>query len=391
MSAATCGGDGGASDTADVEVRDSAGITIVDNAEVPSTMLGWSVSAAPEVDIGTAEGAEADQLYQVTGATRLSDSRIAVANGGTGELRIYDPAGRHLGSAGGPGGGPGEFQAMTLVGRLPGDSLLLYDARSLRFSVMSDEPAFARSFQPGSGGGAERITPRALLEGGPLAGTGVPLGEQTFETGVRNPIFPVLLVGLDGEVMTRVDSVPTRPAHLDIGEGVINVTTIPFASETQFAAGPDHLHIGTGDRYEIRTYSRAGDLVRLTRLDQPLEAVTDVQREAELERRLENAPEPARPGLRSRWPELPIPDRMPAYHKLEVDARGNLWVQEYRTEDGPQRWTVFDGEGRALGRIDLPKGLDVQEIGEDYVLAIALDEMEIEHVVLHRLDRGPTG
>ena len=77
------------------EVRDSAGVTIVENAR-PTTgsRLGWRVGEAPAVSIGTLEGDEVYQLYAVEDAARLSDGRIAIANGGTGEIRFFSAAGR---------------------------------------------------------------------------------------------------------------------------------------------------------------------------------------------------------------------------------------------------------------------------------------------------------
>ena len=60
-------------------------------------------------------------------------------------------------------------------------------------------------------------------------------------------------------------------------------------------------------------------------------------------------------------------------------------VQEGRLID------VFDPEGRYLGRITSPVRLDWMvppEITEDYLLGVALDELDVRYVVRLRLKRS---
>jgi sugar lactone lactonase YvrE len=72
-----------------------------------------------------------------------------------------------------------------------------------------------------------------------------------------------------------------------------------------------------------------------------------------------------------------------------VDADGNLWVLDYaRPGDDGRHWTVFSADGRALGRVETPPGLRVLEIGRDYVLGVWQDELDVEYVRMHRLERA---
>ena len=130
---------------------------------------GWTVGPDPFITIGAAESPEEQQLFNVQGATRLSDGSIAVLNAGTGEVRLYDSAGRFTGAAGGRGQGPEEFRNMSLLGTLPGHSLLIFDSRNARFSVVSPEPAVARTFPPGSDVGGGALSSVGLLSGGRIA------------------------------------------------------------------------------------------------------------------------------------------------------------------------------------------------------------------------------
>jgi hypothetical protein len=85
---------------ATAHVRDSAGIRIVENPTSGAEGERWWLGDGPVVDIGRVGGADTSTLlYQVEGATRLSDGRLVVANRSSNELRYYDARGQHLFSA----------------------------------------------------------------------------------------------------------------------------------------------------------------------------------------------------------------------------------------------------------------------------------------------------
>jgi len=58
-----------------------------------------------------------------------------------------------------------------------------------------------------------------------------------------------------------------------------------------------------------------------------------------------------------------------------------------REEDPAPLWTVFDPEGRVLGFVETPKGLDILQIGEDFILGRFEDEFEVENVQVWCLER----
>lgn len=51
-------------------------------------------------------------------------------------------------------------------------------------------------------------------------------------------------------------------------------------------------------------------------------------------------------------------------------------------------WTVLSPSGRVLGTVHVPRGLNVRQIGGDWLLGVAVDSDEVEHVRLYRLKRG---
>ena len=103
-------------------VRDSAGVRIVENTDgIWQQGDAWSVGQAARLDIGSAEGDPAQQLFGVVGAARLPDGRVVVATAGSQALPFVAPAGNRLFARGRTGAGTGGVRA--LGGRWQGEVL----------------------------------------------------------------------------------------------------------------------------------------------------------------------------------------------------------------------------------------------------------------------------
>ena len=81
---------------------------------------------------------------------------------------------------------------------------------------------------------------------------------------------------------------------------------------------------------------------------------------------------------------MPLVDSYPAFSAILSDRVGFLWVRERWSSV----WTVFDREGRVQGLVEMPSGLSVFEIGEDYILGRSRDDLGVEYVQLWLLARG---
>ena len=96
------------------EVRDSAGIRIIENPRPPEgSRLDWRIGPEPIVSIGQVQGEEPYLLHLAFNAFGFPDGSIVVANRGTHEVRKFDEQGTHLRTWGGTGEGPGEFLGLT--------------------------------------------------------------------------------------------------------------------------------------------------------------------------------------------------------------------------------------------------------------------------------------
>jgi hypothetical protein len=78
---------------------------------------------------------------------------------------------------------------------------------------------------------------------------------------------------------------------------------------------------------------------------------------------------------------------MPFYQAALADAEGNLWVQDFSPGEPPAGWSVFDPEGRFLGAVAMPDRFRPQQIGDDFILGVARDELDVERVQLYALEK----
>lgn len=386
--AAAVGQAGFHSDASAQATRDSAGILIIENARpADDSRLPWRIGPEPAASIGEVVGEEAYLLHQANDATILPDGRIVIANTGTNELRVFGADGVHLATWGREGEGPGEFTGLSGVEPWPGDSVVAWSSTSWVISVFDSEGVFGRSFTLDSDAGA--LEPRAVLKNGSILGRtgevsseGYRRSRETYELRRPGTTLPV-------ELGTH----PGQESYLTFRNGMAVLGYLPFGRSLWEAEWGELVIITTEDRYEIRAYDRAdGSLDRIVRREYENRAPTREEVDEALAAALERA------GLTGQrlefahqgYSNMPLVEQFPAFRMLLTDPLNHLWVRE-ATLPGMDRpaplWTVFDPEGKALGFIETPDGLTVYEIGADYLLGRATDEMGVESVQVWALER----
>lgn len=83
--------------------------------------------------VGRLDGPEHEALGRIGGVTFVGDG-LAVSDSHTNRIHWYDRSGQHVISAGGSGGGPGEFEAIHSLGVLPDGTVAALDlAGSIEF------------------------------------------------------------------------------------------------------------------------------------------------------------------------------------------------------------------------------------------------------------------
>ena len=81
----------------------------------------------PLVRIGTIDGQAAYIFGNVTGAVRLEDGSVVVADEQSYNVRRYDASGQHMWTSGRKGEGPGEYAGLRLLRGCPGAAITVFD------------------------------------------------------------------------------------------------------------------------------------------------------------------------------------------------------------------------------------------------------------------------
>lgn len=374
-----------------VLVRDSAGVVVVENS-APAWEEGeaWTIGD-PTLTIGMMEGPAEYQLDQVRAAVPMSGGRIAVANGGTQEIRVYSADGEIERTLGREGGGPGEFRALTWIAAMAGDSIMAYDWRDRRVTVFAPTGEVARTVSMASdsaGGLSPRIT--GVMEDGSFAvqsGTMPPPGEMTG--GLTRAPARVHRVGPDGDGWVPVAELlgDERMIRMDPERSMISMMVLPvFRASRSAVAGP-FIYAADTDRYEIRRYQPDGTLSGLIRHASEPVPITAAETDELVRQRVELAETEAQRRIAEQFGEgLHLPPTMPAFAEMLADADGNVWVQEFVWPEGAgARWSVLSPAGRWLGDVEMPEGLRPTYIGADVVVGVWTDELDVEYVRVHEL------
>jgi len=165
-----------------------------------------------------------------------------------------------------------------------------------------------------------------------------------------------------------------------------------FGGSQNVAAGNGLVYVGDRDRYEVRVHDPARGLVRIDRLERPRRPVTDETLERYRTFVVENAPDAnARQRTLERMRTQPVADSLPWIRDLMPDASGNVWVMEYLVAGADSSAVgVFSARGEWLGSVRPPPRFRPLEIGEDYVLGVRIDELDVPHLVRYGLERHGT-
>ncbi len=374
------------------EIRDSAGIVIVENARpADGSRLGWRIGPEPAVSIGVLEGEEPYMLNWAFNPVRLSDGRIVVANFGTQEVRMFDASGTHLATWGGSGEGPGEFRSLTRVASWPGDSIVAWYSTGLGLSVFDSNGDYGRSFTLQSGQDTIWLRPRAVAarRDGTILSIMDPEGADTAEVEIWDG---------EGALVGSLGRHPSKPFIVTTNErGQRELSGIAYSRELVTGLWGDLIVVSPTTSYEIRAFRADGTLARIVRREHVLRAPAEADLEPWIEEQVgmvassPGLPEGLIDRMRQALQSTSLAETFPAFSAILPDAAGNLWVREYdfpREERPTPLWTVFDPEGRVLGFVETPTGLRITQIGEDYILGHVEDALGVESIQLWPLERS---
>jgi hypothetical protein len=165
---------------------------------------------------------------------------------------------------------------------------------------------------------------------------------------------------------------------------------LPFGRQSVAAVAGNRVYVTDGERYEVAAYDAIGRLRAVLRSQSPRLPVTREDVDSYRDSLVTLGGE-GNTALRRQQAELlkraPYPSQKPAITALRSDSAGNLWAESPVSGGAglATEWRVISPGGPVIGSVRLPPRLDVRQIGPDWVLGIALDGDQAEHVRLYKL------
>lgn len=377
----------GGRDAPVVVVRDSAGVTIVENGPLEALP---TFEADPDaiVGVGVLEGDPNLQLHRVRGGLVTPGGGLVVLNAGSAEVRWYDAEGRFQRAQGRPGEGPGEYGSPDQIFVYRGDSLAVWDDRLRRLTVLGPDGSYARDLTPT--GDLARATVLGAFPDGTFA-----VLDRRFDGQESNDYQdlpgPTLLYDASGAPTGDTLSVDAwlTARFQSPGQGIVELRGRGLDQAPSRAITAEALWVGDPDAGELRRHApgSAGPshIVRWPLGDR---AVTDEVITAHTQDRLDAAPnDEVRQAIRRAAEVQEYAERLPALRTIATSDDGHLWVEAFPRpgEAREPTWWIFDGEGRAHRTVVLPPNSEPLWAEGDRVLLLLRDDLGVERVELRRL------
>ena len=359
-------------------VRDSAGITIVENT-APARETWLVVEADPVIDLG-ASGASEDEFSGVQGVELLADGGVVVGDRGAQELRFFGPNGAFRFRAGRKGGGPGEFEALGSFVRLPGDTLAVWDFSHRRLSLFAPDGSLVRELTAQPGGLGFPIFIGILPDGPWVMRGGSVISSDDVQSGVSRARHALVLYSPEGEPGDTIGSFNAHEMVVQVRRTGSQVTSVrarslPFGRDLVVGLLPDGIVAAANDDWTIAIHDPDGGPRRIIRRAHEPRQVTSAD--------LDGLPESEQAALEG----VRTPETMPAFGPIVVGPGATIWVQEYQAPGDvtPVLWNVFDPDGRWAGNVVFPPRFSLRVLRDDLAAGVWRDPDDVEHVRVYRL------
>lgn len=397
-----------------------------DEPEGPLTLDALPVLTATE----EARWGDADDpalgFTRISGVELDGDGNVYVFEGSVAEIRVYDPAGRRIGTIGRRGQGPGEFSGPVPFGVM-GDSIWTFESGVNRLTLFDLEgkvlsTGVADRVQVPLPTGIGLILPREPGADGLFHGAFDWISFTRDPTGVEptdSIPWPLVRFRPDGSVADTLGWIPRpppkmwRPPSERVSEPqIIPIGQRPFMVPRPNVKTPDWHMVGS-ERIEVIAPAPVGSEASLSLMRLDLEGDTLFESSlvvpamrytpAMLDSLAVAAATTGGFGTRVGGP---APDAVDNSDEVAAQLRAEMDFPEFATplnyslvggdesvwmrlhgDDGAGNavWVIMDGDGRFRGRLALPPRVEPRWMSGDTVWAAATDDLDIPWLVRYRL------
>jgi hypothetical protein len=390
-------------ETMDGQSQPASRRIVLSTPKVASQGAVLKIDERAKLEIGGRADTGATVFDHIIGVVRQSTGKIVVANGGSGELRIFDSLGRHIRTVGRLGAGPGEFRQLFALFLGPGDSLIAYDVVQ-GFQVFDPLGGYHRTTSYGRSTSTPlHLWPYGWFEDGYQLAGGM-RSRDRFGTGRSVDSMVFYHVNPRGEDPTELLRYPAFELASISGGPRLPVV---FSAGIVAAVWANRFCVGYGLKYEILCIDLIQKTSTILRLDVPQKTVPSeaIERYRTLVR-LESfqggsfVPPPIRARRENLLRITTFAHTQPAYAQFVAASTGELWVRRYDIEADipivdplqerskkPTEWDIFSSSGKWLTTVQLPGRFRVWQVSADYVLGVRVDDDDVERVALLSLRR----
>jgi len=368
-------------------IADSAGVRTVTYEETDHPAEHWRLGE-PVVRMGGMDAAGPYQFWDVVGALMLQNGTFVVADGGSCEIRFFDPRGAHLLSIGGKGEGPGKLRGLWNLW-FERDSLVAIDGRRQAHFFNSDG-TFGRTLPTSISPVGTRMSRVGFLPDG--AGLAVYADPPSETPEGRSQGF-LRIARLDEDNPSDLLRVP---GYVAVRRGKSQPSSLVYGPKMQIALHGNGFCVGYSAKYSFSCYDPRGALqTRVIRENWPHLPVSEQDRDVFFHG-META-NPGNPQALSRLRErTEFAQEIPAFGRWVTGWGNQIWIGPLVPEQeslglvnppSPEttEWAVFDSEGNWVSEIRTPAGFFLLSVGRDYVAGVERDALNVESVVFYRI------
>lgn len=380
---AGCGETGADGPPAEVS-RLPHGALLVRNAR-PSDDKRLELPVVEVARIGSLDGPDATVFGRITGVELSADGRVFVVDGQSSQVRAFLPDGTLAFTFGRSGAGPAEFRDPRGMVRSPAGTLWIMDRGNQRYTEISEAGDLLATYP--------RTVPTfGTYWEGRFDHAGMLYDAATLASATGTQHLFVRYTVVQDEILPadtfRLPASSDAAFHVQAPFGILYLP-VPYAPQVSWAFdGDDGVWTGDGESFRVRRQNLRGDTTLIIEFDMQRLPVTSFDRQfavTDLTTTLQDVGAPVSVDFGR------IPTEHPAFSRLLVDDRQNLWVARpsvphLNREGVRSTFDVFSPEGVYIGHATLSLFADRPvAFRGDLVAGVALSDDDVPQVVVHRV------